>query len=83
MCVKDMKHIEQNFHSFRWLMSRVGLGSTVGQKIEYGALRLRPSTTCSSYFIIVSCLFFCLLNQSIKQFQIRQGILLSFRVPTV
>ena len=83
MCIKDMKHIEQNFHSVGWLMSRVGLGSTVGQKLDMGICDGAPSTTCSSYFIIVSSLFFCLLNQSIKQFQIRQGILLSFRVHTV
>ena len=37
-----------------------------------------PSTAHSSYFIIVSCFFFFLLNQNIEQFQIRQGILSSF-----
>ena len=36
------------------------------------------STLCSSHFIIVSCSFFFLLDQSIEQFQIRQGILSSF-----
>ena len=59
MCIKDMKHTEQNFHSVAWVMPQGrDLEVLWVKNLNMGICHGAPSTAHYGYFIIVSCLFF-------------------------
>ena len=56
MCINDMKHIEQNFHSVAWDMPKKHDLRVMGVKnLNVGICDGAPSTARSSYLIINSC----------------------------
>ena len=70
MCIKDMKHIEQNFHSVAQVMPQGrDLGVLGVKNLNVGICDGAPSTARSSYFIIVSCLIFFLLCEALRPTQ--------------
>ena len=64
MCIKDTKHIEQNFLSVAWVMPKGrDLGVLRAKNLNVGICNGAPSTARSSYFIIVSYFLFFLFTE--------------------